>query len=190
MKNLVLTLLVFAAIFESCATAKIDAPTQQTLKELKENGLIVWLPDSRRRIEYFKSRGWQKDAEIETKRIEKRNRELMGYFNTHFNFCKVYFYYTSLEEDLKNGLPVFLNAEMKPDPSIPFPDKKIVGGFYYRDDIEHSPNMTRQFRIENSKIKMRLVSESFIKPWDIKMPYREYDIIRLNKKLTKMARSR
>ncbi len=187
MKNIVLVSLLYAAIFSSCASSKPDAKTLRTLAEMKENGLVIWLPDSKRRLEYFKSKGWSKDATKEQAEIEKGNRELVGYYKAHFDFCKVNFYYTSLEEDLRNGIPVLLNADMKPDASISLPKKIILGGFYYRDDIEHSPYMTRQFWVENSKIKMKLVSESFSKPRNVKIPYPEYDIIRLNKKLAKMA---
>lgn len=186
MKNLVSALLLSAAIFSSCATTKpADVGTQQTLQDLKKYGLVVWLPDSKRQIEYFKSKGWHKAAAKEQAEAEKQNRDLVRYYNTHFHFCKVHFYYTSLEEDFKNKLPVLLNAEMKPDPSIPLPEKVIVGGFFFKDDQEHFPFPKRHFRVENSKIRMKLRSEAW-RPWWVKKPTRERDIIRLNQKLMAM----
>ncbi|MFN0034822.1 MAG: hypothetical protein ACKVUS_07140 [Saprospiraceae bacterium] len=187
MKHLIPALLFVAATFASCATSKIDkAGAQRTVQDLKKHGLVVWLPDSKRRIEYFKSKGWHKDAAQEQAKVEKQNRALVGYYTAHFNFCKVYFYHTSLEEDLKNNLPILLNAGMQPDPSIPLPEKMIIGGFYYKDGQESAPFLSRHFRVEDGSIKMNLYSERWRPFWE-KKGTRERDIIRLNKKLTRIA---
>lgn len=189
MKNLIPALLLFSAIFASCATSKLDkVAAQRTLQNLKEHGLVVWLPDSKNRIEFFKSKGLHKEAAQEQAKAEKQNRELMKFYKEHFDFCKVYFYYTSLEEDLKNKLPVLLNAELRPDPSISLPKKVIIGGFYYKDGQDSNPFPIRHFRVEDSSIKMNLVSES-PRPFWAKKSTRKVDIIRLNNKLKKMASS-
>ncbi|MFN0173978.1 MAG: hypothetical protein ACKVU0_04965 [Saprospiraceae bacterium] len=182
-------LLLFSAIIASCATSKIDkAAANRSVQNLKEHGLVVWLPDSKHRIEFFKSKGWHKDAAEEQAKAQKQNRELVKFYKEHFDFCKVFFYYTSLEEDLKNNLPVLLNADMRPDPSIPLPKKVIIGGFYFKEGQESHPFPTRHFRVEDSSIKMDLISES-PRPFWAKKGTRKVDIIRLNNKLKKIASS-
>ncbi|MBC7776204.1 MAG: hypothetical protein H7246_12280 [Phycisphaerae bacterium] len=183
MKNLLLTLL--AVISTLLANAQSPKPLYTT-KDLQTHGLVVWLSDAKARIELFKKHGQHKEALRDSLNTSKQNRDLVRFYRTHFDFCKVNFYYTSHEEDLKNGLPVFLNPSLNPDPSIPLPEKLIIGGFFVKPGQESFPFPKRHFRVENSNIKMDLRTEAF-RPFWKKKPTSERDIIRLNALLKKMA---
>lgn len=189
MKFIISTFLLL--VIAGCPNIPILAQTtsgvpQFNIYELKEHGMIFWLSDSKKRIAYLKSNGQLLEAEKEQAHLTKENQDLVQYFKAHFHFCKVNFYYTSMEEDLNNGLSVLLNDKMQPDPSIPLPEIRIKGGFYIKEDQEHNPFPQRKFWVENSEITMKLKRESW-RPFWIKKPTLERDIIRLNRVLSRMA---
>lgn len=170
-----------------CSTAlDAQAPVAgYTVQDLKEHGLLVWLPDSKRKIEALRKNDMHKEAEKEAALVKKQNETMVRYFREHFKFCQVYFFYTSQEEDLKNGLPVLLNEAFIPDEAIPLPAKQIIGGFYIKQSAEHHPFPYRHFKIENSSIRMNLHAERWRPFWMKKRTYKT-DVIRLDKKLHRM----
>lgn len=180
------SLLFFTLGFLCHHSLSAQAPSPDyTVQDLKENGLLIWLPDSKRKIELLQQNGQHNQAEKEAARMRKKNEALVQYFRNGFKFCKVDFFYSSQENDLKNGLPVLLNDELKPDAAIPVPAKRIIGGFYIKESAEHHPFPYRHFKIENSSIQMNLQAEKWL-PFRLKKPSYKKDIIRLDKKLHRM----
>jgi hypothetical protein len=154
--------------------------------DLKEHGLLIWLPDAKRQIDYLHEKGMHKAAEKEAVLVREKNEKVVQLYRKHFTFCKVGFFYSSQENDLKIGKPVLLNDALEPDSTLELPAKKIIGGYYIKQSAEHHPFPYRHFRVENSNIKMNLQDEKWQLFWRKKRAA-ERDVIRLDKKLRRMS---
>ncbi|MGB0932590.1 MAG: hypothetical protein ACPGVB_17530, partial [Chitinophagales bacterium] len=92
----------------------------ENIKNLQKGALLVRLKTRQNTIDAFKERGYKKMArQVEEKQLQS-NKKLMTTFQKHFNFCKVYFFYSNdsdkvLEKDLSG---IFLNKDLEKDASI------------------------------------------------------------------------
>lgn len=185
MKNIaILIVLACCAIFNPKSAAQTPSSKYQTVLDLKTHGIVIFLPDAKRRAEYIRAKGWAKEADEELEQAARANIKLASMYRAHFDFCKVYFYYSSNEEDLRNGIPVLLNEDLKVDPSIPLPKKLMLGGIYYKPNNALFP--VHEFRIENSRIRLDLPSETGFRLLFSKKVKKGRDIISFNKKLQKI----
>ena len=65
------------------------------IQNLKSSSILVRLPDEKKRIAYMKSIGKTDQAiELESE-LEEGNDNMMDYFLNNFDYCNVYFYYSS-----------------------------------------------------------------------------------------------
>lgn len=97
------------------------------IKNLKNGALLVRLKTRQNTIDAFEERGYKKMAKQVKDQQLQSNKKLMETFQEHFDFCKVYFFYSNdsdkiLEEDLSG---IFLNDKMEKDASISINEEHI-----------------------------------------------------------------
>jgi hypothetical protein len=140
-------------LFSSCAS-KVAARIR-AMQEIQKHGIAFRLHDYKQRYEYFEKNGLSERAAKERADNERYNRQLVSDFRKHFDFCPVQFFYASQVNDLKAGKPVLLNADLQPDASIPLPEKVIVAGCEYSENMEGGIPWIKYFQIEDSSLKTR-----------------------------------
>ena len=147
------------------------------MDEIKKNGIVFRLHDYKQRYAHLEKIGQNELAAQERAENERYNRELMGYFRQHFNFCEVRFFYASQYKDLKARRPVLLNANLQPDATLPLPARIIVAGCDY-GDAETQTYMIKNFRLEGTNLKIR---HATLGKWLIGGLMDEKDVIRVNR---------
>ncbi|MCE3280522.1 MAG: hypothetical protein K0S44_2713 [Bacteroidetes bacterium] len=86
---------------------------------LKEGALLVKLKTSENLINGFIRAGKQEEADKVKAEQEATNRDIARAFSKHFNFCKVYFFYSGQSTAIKNGdLGALMNTDLEADPSF------------------------------------------------------------------------
>ncbi|MDX2133898.1 MAG: hypothetical protein SFV52_03905 [Saprospiraceae bacterium] len=119
-----------------------------------QNGICFRLHDFQQRITHLKETGKIQEAEEQQLEIRRYNRYVIDLFRTHFNFCPVYFFYSSQTARLQAGEPVLLNENLEPDPSIPLPPVRIIMDYNTRD-IGESAFASERFFVLNSQIEVK-----------------------------------
>lgn len=83
---------------------------------LKEGALLVKLKTSENLINGFVRAGKQDEADKVKAEQEMTNKDIARAFSKHFNFCKVYFFYSGQSAAVKNGdLGQLLNTDLEID---------------------------------------------------------------------------
>lgn len=153
-------------------------------EEMKKYGLVFRLQDYRQRIDYFERQGLADRAKMEKSEIEQDNRDLVVRFQKEFDFCPLYFYYSSQHDELLAGKPVLLNSQLALDTSIPLPEKIIVATFAPGKIIDNSFEWV-EFRIVGTTLYIRPT----YKTWWGNKPIQPRDVRRVNRILYKMNES-
>ena len=109
------------AAFNKSSNVKSDIAIQQ-IQELRNNVILVRLKTSENQINALQKMGRTEDAEKLKQKQFARNREIMNAFKKNFNFCPVYFFFSSSSYYIKhnqyNGR--LLNDSLLADTSIKF----------------------------------------------------------------------
>ncbi len=93
---------------------------QQQVKALKGGTLLVRLHTRTKAIDLYRQNGQHAIAnKIEDDQYQE-NKAIVAGFNEYFDFAKVYFFYADDTDKVKAGNVngVFLNNQMKPDPTL------------------------------------------------------------------------
>ena len=154
------------------------------MDEIKKNGIVFRLHDYKQRYAHLEKIGQNELAAQERAENEHYNRELMGHFRQHFDFCEVRFFYASQIEDLKARRPVLLNADLQPDASLPLPERIILAGFDY-DDVENHTFQFKMFRLEGG---LRIYPT--FSTWVSGRPMQPEDVRRANRILHKRNKNK
>ena len=101
---------------------KIKAVDQ--IRQLKNGVLLVRLRTSDIAIKNLKKKGTEKKAATVQRQQDAANQRLVYAFEKQFNFCPVFFFYSSETYQAKTGKTsgYFLNNKLQPDPLIAIPD--------------------------------------------------------------------
>lgn len=83
------TLLITSLVFGQHPISKIDKATH--LELLKDGVLLVRLSDQNKKIVELQKRGQNIAAQNLEKELSAQNNNIIRAFQTHFNYCKVYF---------------------------------------------------------------------------------------------------
>lgn len=121
---------------------------------MQQNGICFRLHDFQQRITHLKEMGKMQEAEAQQQEIRRYNRYVVDLFRAHFNYCPVYFFYSSQTARLQAGEPVLLNENLEPDPSIPVPPVRIIMDYNTRD-IGESTFASERFFVLNSPIEVK-----------------------------------
>jgi len=123
-----------------------------------------------------------------TIRRDAINQTLANTFSDSFNFCPVYLSYDSSANTLKNGAKsgIFLNRELKIDPSIQLPDSANIFIAYYHEKSGEFPSDGLMLRKLLKTLKdpfpnYTAIKESFVN--DINTPRLRKAILILDNKL-------
>lgn len=141
-----LSLLLFA-----CATPRATRPV---IDSVKTNGICFRLMDFQQRIEYFEKQGQPERADKERQTQREYNQYVKQLFKENFDFCPVYFFYTSQNDALLQKLPVLLNDNLEVDPTIPLPANIHIGAYSVRD-VGESVHGSERFYILGTGIEVR-----------------------------------
>lgn len=185
MKTHCLNILLLSLILMLSACSKAHRRAFQQTQEIKKYGLVFRLQDYKQRIDYFEKHGMTDRARLEQSQIEEYNRNLVACFRKEFNFCPIHFYYASQSEELKAGMHVLLNSDMKPDTSIPLPEKLILANFGLGKRVDNTFQW-ESFQVEGTSIHIRPVTYS---PYDPTLMELE-DVRKVNRALYKKNRPR
>lgn len=153
----------------------------QKTESLKKHGLLFMLHDYRQRVEYYEKKGMVEKAQAERASIAKQNRAIVQHFKREFDFCPVYFFYSSQYEDLAAGKPVLLNDQLRPEASIPLPQTMIVAD-YGLGNVEENTFKLASFRIDSLGIKISPTYKTRYKSETLEAR----DVRKFNKKLKRM----
>lgn len=86
---------------------------------LKEGALLVKLKTSENLINGFIRAGKQDEADKVKAEQEMTNKDIARAFGKHFNFCKVYFFYSGQSAAVKNGdFGQLMNTDLETDTSF------------------------------------------------------------------------
>lgn len=80
---------------------KMNAHTQ--IRELRSGTLLVRLHTLDRSIATLRANGMPEQAKKIEEKVDEQNQELLQAFARHFDFCKVYFFYSVETSDILNG---------------------------------------------------------------------------------------
>lgn len=99
-----------------------DVIAFQQIKDLRNNAILVRLKTSENQINALKEMGRYADAEALQKKQFARNLEIINAFKKNFNFCPVYFFYSSSSFYIKHNQYSgrLLNDSLVADTSIKF----------------------------------------------------------------------
>jgi len=134
--------------------AKIDAKRQ--IIEIHDGVLLVRLKQKQKSIDALRKQGREKFANKVELKQKNRNKYIIEAFNTLFDFCPVYFFYSDDSKHVrKNNLDSisFLNDSLIPDKSITVKDTL----FYITEfgHIEPEETLTYQSSTHLSKGETR-----------------------------------
>jgi len=122
------------------------------INELKTGALVVKLKTNKNLIDELEKQG-KKDL-AEQKRLETYiiNKNLMQAFRDNFDFCKVYFIYSSANDSLLNAVRkgIFLDSTLKPNASIEMNEK-----YYLLAERDYVYNSSIGFVPEDSARSVR-----------------------------------
>jgi len=108
---------------------------RKSIKELKAGVLLVRLDFQQRKIDYFTKYENFQEVERIQKKQSKINAEIADAFNTHYNFCEVYFFRMNDSRKLLQGKydsVLFFNSQLEPDSSVNLEDRTwFVAEFGY-----------------------------------------------------------
>jgi hypothetical protein len=95
----------------------------EQIKEMKQSAVLVRLKTSKNIIEALQSQGRVEEANKIKEMQQQDNIRIINAFKKNFNFCPVYFFYSSSSSDIKKGSIKgnLLNEKMLADSSIDFP---------------------------------------------------------------------
>jgi len=65
------------------------------IDKMHSSSMLIRLADERKRIAYMKEKGKISAAEKLESEIKLLNEDMVKYFSKHFNYCPIYFYYSS-----------------------------------------------------------------------------------------------
>ena len=146
-----LLLFGFSVLLVACATPRVTRPV---IDSVKTNGICFRLMDYQQRIEYFEKKGQPQRAEEERRTQLEYNKYVKQLFKDNFDFCPVYFFYTSQNEALLQKQPVLLNDDLEIDPNIPLPDNIHIAAYSVRD-VGESVHGSERFYILGTAIEVR-----------------------------------
>ena len=135
----------------ACSTPKAS---RSVIDSVKTNGICFRLMDFRQRIEYFEKQGQAARAEEERLKQREYNRYVRQLFNENFDFCPVYFFYTSQNDALLQGQRVLLNENLEPDSTIALPANVHIAAYSVRD-VGESVHGSERFYILGTSIEVR-----------------------------------
>ena len=102
MKIIFFILLFFSFFFFSIGQ---ENHSERQIKQLKESVLLVRLKDRKKEIEYYKKYDNYQEANAIKNKQEEINNLIIRAFKNHFDFCPVYFFYSSESTKLlKEGI--------------------------------------------------------------------------------------
>jgi hypothetical protein len=122
-------------IFQSAPRPDINLAYDQ-IKDIRNNAVLVRLKTSENQIRALKETGHFEEAEQLKKRQRSINLEIMNAFKKNFNFCPVYFFYSSSTNQIKhnNFDGNLLNENLEADTLIKFRFNRFyVAEFDYID---------------------------------------------------------
>lgn len=93
----------------------------ERIKKLRNGAMLVRLKTKRRSIEALESKQRHSQADQVRQKVRMDNLELTRAFDSSFDFCPVYFFYSDDSEHVLNGQldsVNFLNKELEFDPEI------------------------------------------------------------------------
>ncbi len=134
MKILNRNLIIFLLLISSGSFAQKKVKPKETSRAnivmLKTGALLVRLKTSDLKINALKSKGMEKEAEEIRLAQEVTNKKIVAAFRQDYQFSKVYFFYSSHSNKIKEGAHkgYLLNFEMLPDSSFTGQDY-LVGEF-------------------------------------------------------------
>ncbi len=173
--------LIALFLFSSCA-AKVTSRIRG-MDEIKKNGIVFRLHDYKQQYAHLEKTGYSELATQKRTENERYNRELVGYFKKHFNFCEVRFFYASQINDLKARRPVLLNADLQPDATLPLPERIIIAGCDY-GNVDDQTYLMQYFRLEGTSLKIR---HAILGKWLTGGPMDEKSVIKTNRIMHKKA---
>lgn len=90
------------------------APNQ--IRELKNTMLLVRLKTGENQIKAYRESGYEEKAAQLEANIQEKNMEIANAFRNYFDFCPVYFFYSSASKDIRERKMQgnLLNADLKP----------------------------------------------------------------------------
>ncbi len=121
------------------------------IRDLRKGALLVRLKTRQNTIDAFKEKGYLKMAKKVEKEQQTSNKNLMKAFREHFDFCKVYFFFSDDSDKVlgQTFTGIFLNKDLEKDVSIVSNEKHIftaeIGSLItdpsitYPDGTESSP---------------------------------------------------
>lgn len=129
---------------------KIDSKRQ--ILEIHDGVLLVRLKQKQKSIDALRKRGRVKLAKKIELKQQNRNKYIIDAFNARFDFCPVYFFYSSDSKHIRNNnldSISFLNDSLLKDNSITFKDSI----FYVAEfgHIEPEETFTYQSSVHTSK---------------------------------------
>ena len=103
MKKIISIILIWLmpALQSFIQQGKYDA--RQNIRMLKQGALFIRLQTSILKIDGLKQRGRNKEAEKIRVEQEEENKSIAASFHCCFDFCKVYFFYSTFSAEVKNG---------------------------------------------------------------------------------------
>jgi hypothetical protein len=108
----------------------------EQIKEIRGNAILVRLKTSDNQISALKKMGHAVEADQLQKKQRSINLEIVNAFKKNFNFCPVYFFYSSASSDIKKGNynGSLLNDSLIADSSIRFNfNTAYIAEFNYLD---------------------------------------------------------
>ncbi len=126
-KKLILVIICFTTLHLFGQEVKPNA--HQDIKMLKQGALFVRLKTSDLQINGLKQKGKDKEAEKIKLNQEKENKAIVEAFKTNFDFCKVYFFYSTYSAEVKKGnyKPYLINTDLQSDST--FTGEYFVGEY-------------------------------------------------------------
>ena len=111
------------------------------IRNMRKGALLVRLKTRQNTIDAFKKKGYVKLAKQVEEKQKVRNKKMMKAFQKHFDFCKVYFFYSNDSEKIlkENWEGIFLNENLEQDASISVNEEFIFTadvGFLKRTHLE------------------------------------------------------
>lgn len=126
----------------------------QQIETLKDGVLLIRLQNQQNTINALKKVKRFKEAEKAEYRQKELNLEYVKAFRSHFNFCKVYFFYSNHSQkiiDKKYDDVIFLNDSLIEDPTIKISSENIFTGEFTNLEQDTTSNFSRTIRNDGNK---------------------------------------
>lgn len=150
--------MLFLWTFGACGASKLKTPQQiRQLESVKTHGIVFVLRDLSNSRRHLEQTGQTAQLERLDKALESSHRQIVSWFERHFDFCPVRFCYSSQIDSLRAGAPVLLDPRtLLPDPQLPLPSKIYVADFNdNKRGSEYNAQTWEKFFIEKTAISFR-----------------------------------